>query len=65
MSPKVSGAELDHVTVSPPAGPTVEEQGVSATGVEPGTGLGDGSGLTDYISFCCQVTLCTDSQIRT
>lgn len=42
MSPKVSGAELDHVTVSPPAGSTGEEQGVGATGVGPETGLGNG-----------------------
>lgn len=42
MSPKVSGAELDHVTVSPPAGSTGEEQGVSAAGVGPETGLGNG-----------------------
>lgn len=40
MSPKVSGAELDHVTVSRAADSAREEQGVSATGVGPETGLG-------------------------
>lgn len=77
MSPKVSGNELDHVTVSPPAGSAREEQGVSATwsGTRNMTGLVLllplvlplvlQSGLTDSSSFCCHVNLSSSFQIRT
>lgn len=73
MSPMVSGNELDHVTVSPPAGSAREEQGISATwsGTRNMTGLVLllplvlQSGLTDSSSFCCHVTLSSSFQIRT